>query len=493
VFANVVLRRARQWRDNAEIRSPQFAKRDLGQGLRASYAVPGRQSVSPTTTNVENDTDLLCRNPVHRSYDLTPKVLTLVHRRALAAQLDLARSLRLTCKTFSINPAICDAIFYEISVYATYASIHILARLSEHPLLSRHVRRVLFVHPLIEERLTVSHNYVEALYEQWGGIGEPCPYTHGQLKAGYELYCNASEKQELLLKYYYDTKIASCLKKLPRFSCVGFDKMTECYGRRHEFCNRTWMQEHHPGVLLERTFMDEENHDASNDFVTRIFNILLTASARPQEMVFIDGHGIGPNWDWQKVDCLLLSNLKKLDLHVIGASGAEERADPNWIELLKPLTVFATGLETLHIHIDFDLLDDDACIDDILQVRIPSLKDFHLDRFQISASAFANFLRAHPRLEELSHSTCWILTDQDWPTYWKSMHDHPALSRFTIVYERWEYHDNSTYLMTECPPDRRQELEMTDEQFELFAALYRYIHKKGMWTEALADEWPGPA
>ncbi|KAE9990885.1 N-terminal kinase-like protein [Venturia inaequalis] len=320
---------------------------------------------------------------IYLSYNITPKFLEPSFKRTLAGKLKLARNLRMTCKKFSYNPLLCDAAFYDLRIYVTMRSLGTLEKLSSHPILNKYVQRVVFVHPMVEERYTEPAAYIQALKDQEAG-NERFPFSIGQLKSGHAAYCKAAEIQDFLLKYEYNTCVAECLQKLPNVSRIGIDAMEDdnrCDGK-------TWFQKHHPDVLLRAIGMDDEDHNAGNEFVYRVLEVLATARAQPEELIFLNGHGLGDNWDWSKAAVYPLAHLKVFGFRLRGAQSADEPSHPNWEQLLRPLQIEAKNLEALFVHIGFDILDYETSLDEVLQLRIPFLKCFHVDRYDISGGAF---------------------------------------------------------------------------------------------------------
>lgn len=203
----------------------------------------------------------------------------------------------------------------------------------------------MFVHPLIEEQNTEPGTYIQTLKDQ-EAVNQPFPFSIGQLQTGFTEYYKAFEIQEVLLKYEYNICVAEYLQKLPNISRVGIGAMVN-----EGWNDNTWLQKHHPDVLIRQARMDDEDHNAGNEFVYRVFGILSTVGAQPEEFCFMDGHGLGDNWDWSKVDVHSLAHLKVFDFQLRGAESADEPSNPNWRELLRPLQTKAASLEALYIHI----------------------------------------------------------------------------------------------------------------------------------------------
>ncbi|KAE9991049.1 hypothetical protein EG327_000588 [Venturia inaequalis] len=434
-----------------------------------------------------------------RDYDLCP-TSPIAYNRALRQ----ARTLRLTCKTFAENHVLCSTLFHDIKLYATMTSVDNIRDLSEHAYLRNHVRRIDFVSDL---RYSVRTNrdlpWLEGIKDQKRREEElikrsKYPWSSKQIYEGLAAFRRAYGEQKFVVEDLFEHMVAKrYLPQFPKFKLVRFSYINDLhpvvFGR-----DPTWLTENHPDILLRTMHINEEDHDATNHFVTIVLNALAKADTKPSELTFKDGCGIGPNFRWTDLrDPTVIEELQTFDLYIHGMDTGfmrddESTIEPHWGALIMPIQCLCKNMERFYIHVKWDLCPADADLDEILDiVRFPRLKDFHLDRCRnVSGTAFAEFLGAHPLLEEISHgSESPGLTDRNWSAYWKALGNHPNLSKFTLVHEPpWLGADNPLWIWTDFGrPDMDGDQESDEE--DAHQALYDYVHKKGPWTEELAEMW----
>lgn len=230
-----------------------------------------------------------------------------------------------------------------MKVHTTLESVKNLIALSKHSTLRQYLQRVVFIQPKFQEQFCHMRAYVTELTKgrfcrsslqgmfaegtrtafrarREKGLRSPLPYTNIELRAGFNAYRGCAAQQEFLLKELYVDLVGDALERFPMFSAVHFlaeeDDLTE---------HSAWLRKLHPEVLIERTYHSEEDHDAFNPFIHKVFDALNEAGARPRELRFTHRHGIGLGFDWTKVSSLdFLSNLRVLDLSIRAAEKLSE-------------------------------------------------------------------------------------------------------------------------------------------------------------------------
>lgn len=119
----------------------------------------------------------------------------------------------------------------------------------------------------------------------------------------------------------------------------------------------------------------------------------------------------------------------------------------------------------------------DHGINDFFKFRFTKLKDFHLDEYMLSGRPWAQFIRAHPNLEEISHATHTTLLDHAWEEYWKSMHDAPKLKKFWLsIIPHFATINDKVFLITEDGGPTG--MIPTPEEATVHYEMYKYIHKQ---------------
>lgn len=410
--------------------------------------------------------------------------------------------------------------FHDIKLYATIDSIDNLKGLAEHDYLRNHVRCIYFIHPKLVGLYCDAPAYMDTLSADWKrelyrtqykiDRGELVtntnyPWSSKEIWAGLEAYRRAYAQQEFVLKELYGQMVGDqFLSRFPKFSRVCISELDDTSKRERDsnvlpfsgtVVNKepTWLTKNHPEVLLRSMDISYDDHNAGNSFVYQVLDVLHLAQVQPKELIFQPGHGIGPNFEWlESRDSKLLSKLQTLGLRIRGVDFLTPRITPDWNALLRPITDHCHRLEALYIHIDPFILPEEQSISGVLEtVRLPLLSDFHLTFQKVSATAVANFLRAHPLLEELSHwSGQEVLEDHNWVIYWKAIHEHPKLCRMNLLhFPRWEgFRTKPLSLRTELGGPDTEVVEEGDE--EIHQALYDYVvHRKGTWTLELGEYW----
>jgi hypothetical protein len=442
----------------------------------------------------------------------------------------------LTCKIFTKNHVLCGSLFHDIRLYTTLDSVDNLTALAKHSYLYKYVQRIEFMHPKLEEQFCHGPTYMKELTriykgrlrssptpeidfsreESWPSGQESqdseeviknniYPWPSRDIWAGLQAYRAAFAEQEFVLTTLYPHMVGKIyLTRFPKFSSVRISQIEDPYCfRSHIF--PTWLSTHHPEILIREGNISYLDHSAENQFVYTVLKTLNTAKIRPKELSFSYNHGVRPDMDWSGSswsspairpgnDTWVISDLKILNLNFRRTAYDEYRLSLDWNPLIKPIQIACKQLEALYIHVDrFPMPDGDTSMDEILEMaRFPLLRDFHLDSWKITGVTFANFLNAHPLLEELSHGThktSEALADHKWGLYWRAIHIHPRLSRLALAH---------------CLPNSvRQEVirietelgfaEMNEQHVELeydvLQALYDYAHKQGEWTDELTAMW----
>lgn len=404
-------------------------------------------------------------------------------------------------------------------------SVDNLRDISEHTYLRTHVQRIDFVHPKLEERYCEASTYMEHLTTEWKHpirwSVRPCeelpypesfedrrrrqdelvkrskyPWSSKQIYEGLTAYRKAYDEQKFIVEELFEDMVARrYLPKFPKFKLVRISRMENYVPVEND---TTWLRKNHPDVLIRNMDVNKEDHDATNHFVATVLNVFTSAKIKPLELSLMSGLGcgIGPNFRWTDLrDPTAIEELQTFDLYIRGKdTGDAETVDPDWGALIKPIQWLCTRIERLYIHVHFNVGPADADFDEILDiVRCPKLKDFHLDKYRtVSSSAFADFLKAHPLLEEISHGSDGSgLMDQDWCAYWKALGEHANLSTFTLSHEPPSGDvGNPLWIWTSSGrPELDDPLPEMDENMDAHMALYNYIHKKGPWTEELTELW----
>lgn len=73
----------------------------------------------------------------------------------VAKKLQLAKNMRLAHpRGFACNTTICGALFFQIKIHVTAVSVQNLLALSNHPIISQFVRRVVFVQPQFQSEMS---------------------------------------------------------------------------------------------------------------------------------------------------------------------------------------------------------------------------------------------------------------------------------------------------------------------------------------------------
>ncbi|RDI82360.1 hypothetical protein Vi05172_g7669 [Venturia inaequalis] len=421
-----------------------------------------------------------------------------------------ALNLRMTCRDFSRNYMLCAALYRNITVHMTFGSVGKLASIADDPTLRRHVKRITFVHPHFSDACKEPTTYVTDLCLQLrsdatnsiehGGDMEmleqkqeeilaswKCPLDVEHLAAGITAYRQQRSYQETLFDDLYVPLLSHALENFPRVDSVRISGLTE----NLKSGEKTWLELNAPDVLIRESTIDEKDHNAGNEFVYKVFQALNGANVRPRNLSFINGHGIGPDFDWTKVNTDILSSIQSLDLSLRGAPLADKVA-VDFDRLIGPIEKHATNLESLHFHFGHDLLPTDPPmnhgINDFLNFRFPKLRDFHLDQYELSGRIWATFIQAHPHLEQISHSTHTKLMDDAWHEYWTALHDAPKLKKFWLSFvPHFATISDEVFLITEDGDPSG--MIATPEEVIVHRELYRYIHKQGAWTGNLRHLW----
>lgn len=320
----------------------------------------------------------------------------------------------------------------------------------------------------------------------------PDPWSSKELLARHKAYCEAYEEQQAVVESMFVHVVGKkFLRGFPKLTKV---RISEINGSEQRWCNDrgpTWLAKHHPDVLIKGLDISlTEDHDAANHFVYKVFEVLKAANISPVELSFGHGHGLGPKFRWHKLpNCQLISDLKRLHLSIRGADESDDKVDSGWFAFLKPLQAYVTGIEYLYIHVVHDILELEHSNNEVLNiVRLPRLKEFHFDCLGVKGESYARFLHAHPLLEELSGKLN-TPTDAKWRAIWRAIGTHPKLSRFTLTYEPpiplWS--DEVSLITTKGEPEMSQ--EQREREWDVHEALYKFIHKKGPWTDELSALW----
>lgn len=277
----------------------------------------------------------------------------------VAKKLQLAKNIRLADPPgFAHNTIICGALFFEIKIHVTVASIQNLLVLSQHPTISHFVRRVVFIQPQFQDKLgdnfknyefeiktavddkvnritqaTIRRNRNEdewAFSRRRGQFyrnkkAEMTP-TREQFDSGFQVYQRGWREQGDLLRTSYVRSVATALSRFSQLSSVHISMDPD--GDLFQFLDwkdtkQMWITRTFPDVLIEQKSLVRRRTgpvDLGDNFVYNVLDALNKAGIQPRELRFIHSHGLGCRFDWGRVGSLdFLSKLRILQINVRGA------------------------------------------------------------------------------------------------------------------------------------------------------------------------------
>ncbi|KAF2433854.1 hypothetical protein EJ08DRAFT_694332 [Tothia fuscella] len=348
--------------------------------------------------------------------------------------------------------------------------------ISEHPVLSQHVRRVIFIAPLLAGHHADYSYYRKAINGQVhldfsiqvgqrnkniSHVGlQACtkaledqhfPYTEAQMRDGHEAYLTHYRAQCKTLKRYM-------LRLEPSQSL-----------------SPTVIEKRYPDIVLDHPYDWANRGHELVDHTVRVLRALAVSRICLQELTFAGRSGkftLPLDFSWTGVPgwpkTIDLHGLRRLDigLHTdndLRNQGVDDESD--WSSTLCPILKAAPRLE--------ELLG-------ISKSSKANALGLHFD-----ARVASSFFTRHTGLRELSLDGVYIL-DKRWRTLFTSLREQPTLHNFEFSELRPTTGDGPIGMSTtsgEVKNDWYTPLEEVDHE------LNDYIHGRGKWTEALSDKW----
>ena len=192
--------------------------------------------------------------------------------------------MRLTCRTFSSLRTPSAALFYDFNIFTTRQSLNRLELLSQHPVLRKHVHRLVFCRPILEAWLAQRFEYNETFRHDRLFKHEP-PYTRKQENAGFRAYKAGLREQERLIgKGTYAETCGRCIPRFPQLSSIFIsDGVPQALNldSKSDAKVPTLLEKQHPNLLLSNCSHIDVLESADHH-VTNVFRALASQYSKPR-------------------------------------------------------------------------------------------------------------------------------------------------------------------------------------------------------------------
>ncbi|KAH6614591.1 hypothetical protein B0J18DRAFT_303745 [Chaetomium sp. MPI-SDFR-AT-0129] len=362
---------------------------------------------------------------------------------------DDCKSIRLSCKVFSVLRTPSAALFHDLTIFATRQSLSNFQALSQHQVLRNYVHRLIFC----------------------------CPRSREQ-----EQFLDDEKHRETYRSYVSQFPNLSSVfisNSIPGVLNLDIQPDTHC--RDHRLI---WQQEAHEIRTM--------NHHTTFGFQT-----LAAANVCLQELVTYDW---GPTWDfsWESIPgCFQRLNfcrLTRLDLFLPeGTQSAARVAD--WSTVLLPLLAQLPALAELYLRF-LGRNVPHATVSGIWELHLPQLAVLSLQNAGLFRTTFCGFLDRHVHLRELTLISM-AETDGLWYSVFTSIRNHPRLKDLELfglnkklvnesISTSHHQSDMSSERILEASvysPGKGEWLDVRTNE------LYKYLHGEGEWTDGLSSYW----
>ena len=388
--------------------------------------------------------------------------------------------MRLTCKTFSTLQTPSAALFYDFNIFTTRQSLRRLELLSQHPVLRKHLRRLVFCRPMLEAWLAEGSEYIETIRHDRWFKHEP-PYTHGQEKTGLRAYKVAlREQQRLIGDGTYAETCGRCITRFPRLSSIFIsDGVPQALNldSKSDAKVPTLLNKQYPNLLL-RDCSQIDVLESADHHVTNVFRALAVANFQAEELVTHNEWGPSyefsmnsvPEWSRR----LNFSRLSRLDLCL--RDGKQLSGGADWSSAICPMMERVPTLTELYLRF-CARKNTYPTVTELWGLNAPQLTILAIEGLKLTRTAFCNFIRRHNHLRQLTLYDVRV-TDSQWFQIFKTLREHPELEDLDITCV-----DDGRL---NCPVSTFRQPELSDDTT---LELHDYLHGEGAWTDRLSRHW----
>lgn len=211
------------------------------------------------------------------------------------------------------------------------------------------------------------------------------------------------------------------MARLPKLESIHISAENGGGGPDGTIERQTWLQRHHPELLLRRRHLDGAQNECLNEFAIQIFRSLSIASIRPKGLAFVKRHGIDPSSAWHQTpqwpQLNFLARLRRLDI-AVRLTTEFRGVSYEHVEIIAPLLESATLFEELYIQATTQPDIEDEGLFTELSLRFPTCG------FSVDGRDLARFIEAHSRLQNFAFDTRG-LSEDDWKRVWLAVRGHP--------------------------------------------------------------------